>query len=102
MTLENQNTKSELVPGWTDDDVLGLIRFGLFDSDFYVAQNPDIVGAATEPLLHFLTHGWKEGRRPSAIVSQMEMDFLANVAEIIRNPFHIFTLNHDLKSMNQN
>ena len=36
-----------------------------FDRDFYLAANPDIVRAKVDPLEHFLTKGWREGRNPS-------------------------------------
>ena len=37
-----------------------------FDEDFYLRENPDVLKSGTRPLLHFLRHGWKEGRNPSA------------------------------------
>jgi len=35
-----------------------------FDHGFYLAANPDVAKAGMEPLTHFLTYGWKEGRDP--------------------------------------
>jgi O-antigen biosynthesis protein len=38
---------------------------GLFDEQYYRANNPDVVAARLDPALHFAVHGWKEGRTPS-------------------------------------
>lgn len=43
-----------------------LIR--VFDSHFYMQQYPDIVQAGVNPLVHFLTHGWQEGRSPHPLI----------------------------------
>jgi hypothetical protein len=37
----------------------------LFDSDYYLATNPDVRSAGLDPLAHFLMTGWREGRNPS-------------------------------------
>ena len=36
-----------------------------FDPDFYKAQNPDVAASGVDPLNHFRTLGWKEGRDPN-------------------------------------
>ena len=42
-----------------------LIRMsGLFDSDWYLANNPDVVQAGMDPLRHYLVDGGFEGRDP--------------------------------------
>ena len=38
---------------------------GLFDTGYYFANNSDVVASGTDLVLHFATHGWKEGRKPS-------------------------------------
>ncbi|MGH8604441.1 MAG: hypothetical protein ACREX9_10810 [Gammaproteobacteria bacterium] len=38
----------------------------LFDAAFYLKQNPDVVCAGLNPLLHYLEHGAAESRAPSA------------------------------------
>jgi len=43
-----------------------LERSGLFDRDYYLAQNADVAAAGAEPLLHYLLFGAYEGRRPNA------------------------------------
>lgn len=37
-----------------------------FDIDFYNRRNPDVAATRQDPLEHYLTSGWKEGREPSA------------------------------------
>lgn len=36
----------------------------LFDHEYYLTANPDVAVAKVEPQVHFLTHGWHEGRYP--------------------------------------
>lgn len=42
----------------------GLITIPLFDASFYATNNPDVVAAGFDPLLHFITNGGREGRSP--------------------------------------
>ncbi|ANI59154.1 MULTISPECIES: glycosyltransferase family 4 protein [unclassified Pseudomonas] len=39
---------------------------GLFDREWYLATNTDIAASGADPIAHYLEHGWKEGRNPSA------------------------------------
>jgi hypothetical protein len=41
-------------------------RSHLFDPFYYLITYPDIRKADTDPLMHFVKYGWKEGRNPSA------------------------------------
>jgi GT2 family glycosyltransferase/FMN phosphatase YigB (HAD superfamily)/glycosyltransferase involved in cell wall biosynthesis len=36
-----------------------------FDRNFYLTSNPDVKQAGLDPLEHFLSNGWMEGRNPS-------------------------------------
>ena len=36
----------------------------LFDTNFYLEQNPDVVADGANPLVHYITYGAKEGRDP--------------------------------------
>ena len=38
-----------------------------FDAAYYLQNNPDVAAAKVDPLKHFETYGWKEGRNPDAI-----------------------------------
>ncbi len=45
-----------------------IIKFsGLFDAGFYLKTYRDVRLADQDPLWHFIKHGWKEGRNPSAL-----------------------------------
>lgn len=37
----------------------------LFDSKYYLNENPDIKDSGMDPLLHYMYHGFKEGRNPN-------------------------------------
>ena len=39
-------------------------RSGLFDPAWYIDNHADLGGTAIDPLNHYLTIGWREGRRP--------------------------------------
>jgi GT2 family glycosyltransferase len=36
-----------------------------FDASYYLQMNPDIAATGLNPLAHYVTVGWREGRRPS-------------------------------------
>lgn len=38
----------------------------LFDADYYLTTYDDVRAAGVDPLWHYLEHGWREGRDPSA------------------------------------
>jgi hypothetical protein len=40
-------------------------RSGVFDENHYLLTNPDVAAAGAEPLVHFCSNGWKEGRNPN-------------------------------------
>jgi GT2 family glycosyltransferase/glycosyltransferase involved in cell wall biosynthesis len=42
-----------------------LLAAGMFDRDWYVEHNPDIVRSGADVVLHWLVEGWKEGRDPN-------------------------------------
>ncbi len=39
----------------------------LFDAVWYLDQNPDVRDAGVDPIWHYISHGWKEGRNPSPL-----------------------------------
>lgn len=47
------------------DDYTELKKSKLFDSKYYLENNPDVKNANVDPILHYLEYGWKEGRNPS-------------------------------------
>ena len=42
-----------------------------FDAEFYRAEYPDVAAGGMDPLLHYLDHGWREGRNPSAVFATL-------------------------------
>src|SRR6266567_2749286 len=51
-----------------------------FDYVYYLAHNPDVAAAHVDPLQHFETVGWKEGRNPS--VNFDTTSYLAAYADV--------------------
>ncbi len=43
-----------------------ILKSGLFDKRFYLNQYSDVGQAKLDPVMHYLKHGWKEGRNPSS------------------------------------
>jgi hypothetical protein len=59
-----------------------------FDCGYYLAANPDVASAGVDPLDHFLTHGWREGRNPTRRFSLKDyLDAYPDVAAAGVNPF---------------
>lgn len=48
-----------------------IISAAFFDRAFYLNAYPDVAASGMDPLLHFLDHGWREGRDPSAVFSTL-------------------------------
>jgi hypothetical protein len=69
------------------DDDYGLAAPG-FDSVYYRAVNDDVLGEGCDPLTHFLTRGWLEGRDPSPRFSVRDyLETYPDVASAGLNPF---------------
>lgn len=49
-------------PDWSLEKIAAS---ALFDADFYLAKYPDVAAAGLDPLEHYSSHGWREGRNPS-------------------------------------
>lgn len=47
----------------SDYDV--AVRSGLFDRSYYLRENPDVAAAGFDPVAHYVTSGFREGREPS-------------------------------------
>lgn len=59
----------------------------LFDQIFYLNRYPDVAEAKVDPAEHYLLHGWKEGRDPSAQFSTLDyLDHHDNGASRSINP----------------
>jgi len=58
----------EPAESYFDDDFISAVREHLtsaFDENYYIARNSDVLAIRDDPLEHFLSKGWKEGRNPS-------------------------------------
>lgn len=61
------------VEGWVRNRTLSsgsrakelIAKSGLFDSDWYLAQNPDVARSGMDPISHFMRYGAAEGRAPN-------------------------------------
>jgi uncharacterized protein VirK/YbjX len=49
---------------WQDRKL--IIASGLFDSDYYLGCNSDVAARKLDPIFDYLSHGYREGRLPSA------------------------------------
>jgi hypothetical protein len=59
-----------------------------FDSAFYLKTYPDVGEVGADPLDHFMTYGWREGRDPSPEFSvRAYLEAFPEVGEAGVNPF---------------
>jgi hypothetical protein len=59
-----------------------------FDAGYYRALNPDVAASGADPLRHFLTTGWREGRDPAPWFSVRHyLESNPDVVEAKLNPF---------------
>ncbi|PZQ64166.1 MAG: hypothetical protein DI570_06345 [Phenylobacterium zucineum] len=59
-----------------------------FDAAFYLRAYPDVAEAGDDPLEHYLAHGWREGRDPSAEFStRAYIEAFPELADGATNPF---------------
>ncbi len=61
-----QFTSPAAVPVFEPVGLYPLEAALLFDDGFYLATNPDVAAAGLDPLGHYATFGWLEGRDPNA------------------------------------
>lgn len=61
--------KGPLTPALVLDSEMRAQVAALFDTDYYLQKNADVVAAKVDPLDHYLENGWKEGRDPSPMFS---------------------------------
>ena len=68
---------------------IDAIRFsGLFDDEWYLAQNPDVALQQLEPIRHYVEHGAHEGRDPSRYFDTLGyLEKNPDVAAARINPF---------------
>ena len=59
-----------------------LLKSDLFDSKYYLKENPDVAKAKVNPILHYLKFGWKEGRNPSPLFNTS--DYISFRPDIVK------------------
>ena len=59
-----------------------LLKSDFFDSKYYLKENPDVLKAKANPILHYLQFGWKEGRNPSSLFNTN--DYIAFRPDILQ------------------
>jgi len=64
-----------------------LLSTRLFDSKWYLEQNPDVAQAGIDPLKHWLKHGVREGRNPNPLFdTNWYLERHPHLAESGQNP----------------
>ena len=59
-----------------------------FDAAYYASANPDVIEAGADPLGHFLSIGWREGRDPNTSFSVKDyLETYPDIAQADLNPF---------------
>jgi hypothetical protein len=73
---------------WRLIDKINIYRYGriikkagLLNPQWYLQHNPDVAKARMDPVRHYITHGWREGRDPSPDFSTSE--YPANRPEVV-------------------
>ena len=77
---------NKLSDEWSADEIARLISSGIFDSDYYLARYPDVMESEINPLIHYLSVGWKEGRSPSRNFPSAVVDQIASNKSEVKNP----------------
>src|ERR1700739_269306 len=89
----NGPIKAKVHPGGNIDKITDpelLIIEPAFDKEYYLDCNPDVRKAGFNPLIHFHTNGWKEGRNPSR---EFNTNYYLNANPDVRE-LHIDPLSH--------
>ena len=64
-----------------------IARSPLFDVKWYLENNPDVKAAGIDPIQHYLTQGWKEGRRCTPYFNAKQyLEMYPDVAQANMNP----------------
>jgi hypothetical protein len=68
-------------------DFAFIKRSGLFDRRYYLEEYRDVQAAGIDPLVHFVTHGWKEDRNPNPwFNTRFYLQSYQDVAQAYVNP----------------
>lgn len=65
-----------------------IAQSGLFDTEWYISQYPDVALSDIDPLLHYVRFGYKENRNPTPwFQTKFYLDKNIDVKEKDINPF---------------
>tara|TARA_R110000868_G_scaffold208557_2_gene458090 strand:- start:26645 stop:32311 length:5667 start_codon:yes stop_codon:yes gene_type:complete len=79
--------KARLISRKNRQNRLLLEVSGLFEPDRYIAENSDIANSGLDPLDHYITTGWREGREPgSKFSARGYLTAYPDVAALKTNP----------------
>jgi glycosyltransferase involved in cell wall biosynthesis len=82
----------------SDERYRVISESGLFDADFYLANNPDVARADVNPLRHYIAHGAAEGRDPNPFFSTSAyFEDLCQPANLAANPLAHYLLNASIR-----
>jgi hypothetical protein len=91
--LERRETKIKPPQARDSPKYVREIVSAKFDAAFYRKNNPDVVAAGLDPLLHFLEDGWKQGRDPEAGFSVTHyLKTYRDVASAGVNPYYHYLI----------
>jgi GT2 family glycosyltransferase len=65
-TTDAESQQEVANDAFSDEDLLEILKTGMFDRDFYLAAYSDVAAENADPLQHYMVYGWKEGRNPSS------------------------------------
>jgi hypothetical protein len=70
-------------------DIRSVRNSECFDAEYYLERYPDVKRAGADPAWHYLHHGWKEGRDPSAdFHTRFYLETYPDAAAAGMNPLH--------------
>ncbi len=76
-------------------------RSGLFDSEYYLRNNLDVARVCVNPIMHYIRHGWREGRSPSLLFdTKWYLRHNPDVAQASINPLYHY-LKHGINENRQ-
>jgi hypothetical protein len=91
--LEQRKTKADPAKTSSVPEFVREVVSAKFDAAFYCANNPDVVAAGVDPLIHFLYEGWRQGRNPEAGFSiAFYLKTYPDVAETGVNPYYHYLI----------
>jgi len=79
-------------------------RSGLFDREYYLRNNLDVARSCKNPIMHYIRHGWREGRNPNKYFNtNWYLKTYPDVSQAGLNPlYHYIKLGKNRERCNEN